>query len=245
MVLGTRLKWSSPPTGYGRRSGRSSSTTRPVCAEFVAYRGAVPTSEAGADVPLDTELIWIGPSLHFVQYRIREGDLVNQVGVIRSDHYRPGSDDWGTPDELDARFETTCPEVQVAATALGRDRWWPMYDRDPVDNWTAGRVTLLGDAAHPMLQYLAQGACQAIEDAQVLAQSMAHSGSVEGALAQYQAARTPRTAKVQRYARLWGELWHTHDPLTITLRNHILTRRAADDYIDTDWLYGCHLASST
>jgi 3-hydroxybenzoate 6-monooxygenase len=113
-----------------------------------------------------------------------------------------------------------------------------MYDRVPLGNWTTGRITLLGDAAHPMVQYLAQGACQAIEDAECLArQFAARDGDVVKALAAYQAERIPRTALVQRAARSWGQIWHDDGPVIPLLRDRILTRRPQDDYTDLDWLY--------
>jgi salicylate hydroxylase len=113
-----------------------------------------------------------------------------------------------------------------------------MYDRDPLDNWTTGRITLLGDAAHPMVQYLAQGACQAIEDADCLARQFTRwDGDAVKALAGYQEERIPRTAMVQRAARAWGEIWHDGGPVIPLLRDRILTRRDRDDYTDLDWLY--------
>jgi salicylate hydroxylase len=113
-----------------------------------------------------------------------------------------------------------------------------MFDRNPIDNWTSGRITLLGDAAHPMLQYLAQGACQAIEDADCLAQYMLkHDGDVHEAFASYQQDRLPRTAQVQRLARAWGEIWHARDSIVPALRNRVFARSSEDHYEDLDWLY--------
>lgn len=113
-----------------------------------------------------------------------------------------------------------------------------MYDRVPIDNWTVGRVTLLGDAAHPMLQYLAQGACQAIEDAHSLARYMAkHGGDAVEAFASYQQERLPRTAQIQRLARAWGKTWHTTDPIITALRDRVFARSSAEHYRDLDWLY--------
>jgi len=113
-----------------------------------------------------------------------------------------------------------------------------MHDREPLDNWTTGRITLLGDSAHPMVQYLAQGACQAIEDAGCLARHLGgYDGDVMKAFAAYQAERIPRTALIQRAARTWGQIWHDDGPVIPLLRDRILTRRATDDYTDLDWLY--------
>ncbi|MEB3980073.1 FAD-dependent monooxygenase [Mycobacterium sp. 663a-19] len=216
------------------------SNDHPVCSGYVAYRGAVPINEI---VPLhdNIEVIWIGPHKHLVQYPIRGGELYNQVAVFRSDQFRQGFDssiEWGTPDELDQHFGTACDHVRSSVTLLKRERRWPMYDRAPIDNWTLGRVTLLGDAAHPMLQYLAQGACQAIEDAHSLAMHMsAHRDDVVAAFASYQNDRLPRTAQIQRLARVWGDIWHATDSIIPALRNRVLARDSAEHYRDLDWLY--------
>jgi 3-hydroxybenzoate 6-monooxygenase len=220
----------------------------PICQKFVAYRGALPASDvevpdAGNGVPAgaDDEIIWIGPGKHLVQYPIRRGDLYNQVAVFRSRRYSRKAeltDRWGTPAELDQAFAACCGPVRAGVSLIGRDRRWVMYDREPLDNWTTGRITLLGDAAHPMVQYLAQGACQAIEDAGCLARQFTrYDGDVVKAFAAYQAERIPRTARIQRAARTWGQIWHDSGPVIPVLRDRILTRRDPDDYTDLDWLY--------
>ena len=115
-----------------------------------------------------------------------------------------------------------------------------MYDREPLAGWTRGRIALLGDAAHPMLQYLAQGACQAIEDAGALARALAACPGpqlIGKALAGYQAERAPHAARVQRTARTWGDIWHV-DGIGALLRDELFRHRAAHDYSYTDWLYG-------
>src|SRR5262249_51209960 len=140
----------------------------PICAQYVAYRGTLPLSDAPPEMNLENMTIWVGPEMHFVQYVIHGGTLLNQVAVFRSHRYRPGCedrDDWGTADELDSAYAGLCPAVREAVRLVRRDRRWPMFDRLPIPSWTRGRITLLGDAAHPMLQYIAQGACQALEDA--------------------------------------------------------------------------------
>ncbi|MFB8281146.1 FAD-dependent monooxygenase [Nocardia colli] len=213
----------------------------PICSAYVAYRGAVPMNQVDAPIDNDNEIIWIGPNKHLVQYPIRGGDLYNQVAVFRSDRFDPamaGTNMWGTPDELDSHFGTACGPVRRSVAQLRREQRWPMYDRVPLDNWTAGRVTLLGDAAHPMLQYLAQGACQAIEDADCLTRFMVeHDGDIDKAFAAYQAERIPRTAQIQSVARLWGEVWHTEDLVVRELRNRVFARDTTEHYADLDWLY--------
>ncbi|WAH35632.1 FAD-dependent monooxygenase [Alicyclobacillus dauci] len=211
----------------------------PICAEYVAYRGTIPMHEVMQYARLDDVVMWIGPNLHFVQYPVRRKELYNQVAVFKSKRYRKDTDYWGTPDELDDVFNACCPAVATAVTYMQRDRRWPMYDREPIENWTLGRFTLLGDAAHPMLQYIAQGACQAIEDGACLAEKLDHyQGRIHDAFAAYQQERTVRTAKVQRTARFYGDIIHTTDHVTTVLRNAFMSKRPASDYSVVDWLYG-------
>jgi 3-hydroxybenzoate 6-monooxygenase len=133
----------------------------PVCSMYLAYRGTIPASRFSQGMPPDEMVLWTGPEKHFVRYPLRARKLYNQVAVFRSYRFREGSDDWGTPDELDEHFAQTCTEVRDGIALMDRSRRWPILDRLPLANWTRNRITLLGDAANPMQQYLAQGACQA------------------------------------------------------------------------------------
>lgn len=210
----------------------------PICVEFVAYRGAIPMEEVIETAGLDTIRYWIGPNLHLIQYPLRRGELYNQVAVFKSRHYQPDSDAWGDEAELEERFAGTDESVKRALTRVKRDRRWPLFDRVPTDNWTRNHITLLGDSAHPMLQHIAQGACQAIEDAVYLADMLArYQGNVSRAFLAYQAERIPRSARVQRSARLFGDIIHS-DGITALLRNVIFSQRGPDDFTYTDWFYG-------
>lgn len=210
----------------------------PLCAEFVAYRGAIPMEEVIETAGMDTIRYWIGPNLHLIQYPLRRGELYNQVAVFKSDCYKSDSDDWGTTDELEKHFASTHESVKRALSRVKRDRRWPLFDRPPAANWTRNRVTLLGDAAHPMLQHIAQGACQALEDAICLAEVLnSFPGDVQRAFRSYQEARIPRTARVQRSARFFGDMIHS-DGITASLRNALLASRAPDDFTYIDWFYG-------
>jgi salicylate hydroxylase len=114
-----------------------------------------------------------------------------------------------------------------------------MYDRLPIDNWTKGRITLMGDAAHPMLQYLAQGACQALEDAAYLSDMLhKHGNDIEQAFLEYQEERIPRTANVQASARMWGEIIHNTTDAGILLRDKILSGRTDRDFQFVDEFHG-------
>jgi 2-polyprenyl-6-methoxyphenol hydroxylase-like FAD-dependent oxidoreductase len=113
-----------------------------------------------------------------------------------------------------------------------------MFDRLPISSWTRNRITLLGDAAHPMLQYIAQGACQALEDAACLGRNLGkHPGDAARAFAGYEKARIARTARVQNAARFFGEMKHLQG-VGRSVRNALLAKRADDDFEYVDWLYG-------
>ena len=216
---------------------------RPVSSSYVAYRGAVPMGQV-ASLGISTEdvVVYIGIRCHFVQYPLRGGEMLNQVAVFESPKARAGEADWGTPDELDTAFAGTCQQVRDGLGFLWRDRCWRMFDREPIDNWALGRLVLTGDAAHPPLQYLAQGAVMAIEDAWTMAEHVAARTGAHGvdwpeAMAAYTAVRRLHTARVLRTARSWGDLWHLDAPAR-DVRNAYLRGRDARDYTYVDWLYG-------
>ena len=211
---------------------------------FAAYRGTMPVSQAPDGVNVDDVLIWIGPGMHLVQYPVRRGEIFNQVAVFKSDRFAAGEHSWGGPEELDARFSVACDNVRAAVALVGRDQRWPMYDREPLTTWIRDRLLLVGDAAHPMLQYLGQGACQALEDAVELGtQFVIHGDDVDEAFRSFEQVRLERASRCQRSARPWGEVWHSDDPVVVGLRNRVFRLRAAQDYDELDWLYGDHLTS--
>lgn len=209
----------------------------PICMGYVAYRGTLPMDQMSQHAGLDNVVMWVGPEMHFVQYPIRRGELYNQVAVFRSKKYVPGTTEWGLVEELDAHYAQTCDYVQRCIKVMWRDKRWQMYDRLPVLTWTRNRIALLGDAAHPMFQYIAQGACQAIEDALCLARHLAPDTDLSRALKAYEAERRLRTARVQLTARTMGAFFHL-DGIGAMVRNDMMARRAVDDYSMLDWLYG-------
>ena len=211
---------------------------------YVAYRGTLPMAEVKSEVADDDVVLWIGPGLHLMQYPIRRHALYNQVAVFRSDRSAGGEQAYGSAAELRERFSRTCAEVRRHVSRISTDRNWPILDRDPLDTWIAGRTALLGDAAHPMLQYLGQGACQALEDSHVLGCELTrHHGDIDTALAAYERRRLRRASRCQLAARPWGETWHTDDTAMVALRDRLLRTRRPDDYSELDWLYLEEVAS--
>ena len=217
---------------------------KPVSSAFVAYRGAVPMERARENNISESDVVvYVGPRCHFVQYPLRGGDMFNQVAVFESARARAGEEDWGTPDELDAAFAPATGNVRKGLPLIRRDRCWRMFDRDPIMTWVYGRIALLGDAAHPPLQYIAQGAIMAIEDGYVLAEHLAANPGDrpepdwDGALAAYQAVRPEHCRRVVTTSRAWGGLWHL-DGEKRARRNEILRARDPRDYSFVDWLYG-------
>jgi 3-hydroxybenzoate 6-monooxygenase len=226
--------------GLHSRVRRYFSEDEPVNSGFVAYRGAVPMGQVERHADLRDVVAWIGPGLHLVQYPLRSGQMYNQVAVFRSRAYLRGEADWGDPAELAAAFAGCSEHVRESLKTLSIVNRWPMIDRLPMPDWARGRIALLGDAAHPMLQYLAQGACQAVQDAAVLAAELAAAGD-EGrpfseGLASYAGVRAPRAMRVQRAARTWGEIWHV-DGVAKLIRDELLLDRDVADHKHVTWLY--------
>ncbi|MGW0769199.1 FAD-dependent oxidoreductase [Streptomyces sp. NPDC002676] len=218
-----------------------------VSSDYVAYRAAVPIEQVRDNGIAERDVtVYIGPRCHFVQYALRGGEMFNQVAVFESPKALAGQEDWGTPDELDAAFDATCDTVRKGIPLMWRDRWWQMLDRDPVETWVHGRIALLGDAAHPPLQYMAQGAIMAIEDGWVLAEHYARLAKAapegrlpdwDAVLVAYEAVRVEHCRRIQTTARAWGELWHL-DGAERLRRNAIMRARDTYDYSFTDWVYG-------
>jgi salicylate hydroxylase len=204
----------------------------------VSYRGVVPVENVKDKSHFDDMVIRIGPNLHLVQYRLRGGTVMNNVATVVSDKFARGEQrDYGGPEELAEVFSRTTPHVQDMLGYVGKEKNWVLHDRDPRSGWTQGNVTLLGDAAHPTLQYLAQGACMAIEDAVVLSGKLEKAGSdVAAALKNYEKERYLRTARVQITSRIFGDIIHANGGAR-DLRNHLLAQRTPETFWEIDWLY--------
>lgn len=179
----------------------------PEYAGFRAYRGVL----AFDQVPgwrKEAHLVWMGDGKHFMVFPLRSGTLLNYVGFVPTHSQTPES--WsalGDRDELAAAFAGWDPRVTDLLSRVETCFWWGLYDRKPLSKWVNGRLALLGDAAHPMLPHLGQGANQGIEDGTALAVLLQNLGAhepVQVALQRYEALRRPRTAMVQSEARKNG-----------------------------------------
>lgn len=177
----------------------------PLYSGSVAYRGVIPA--AGVSWPPGAMRNWLGAGKHFLVYPVRAGLLINYVGFVTTDE--PMKESWsarGDPSALAREFAGWDPMVETVIAQLKTTFRWGLFDREPLATWTRGRLTLLGDAAHPMLPHLGQGANQAIEDAVALATVLSHADrkSAPRALLIYEQLRRERTAGVQRMARVNG-----------------------------------------
>jgi len=205
----------------------------------IAYRAVLPAADMPKELAFNAMCIWAGEKAHLVQYPLRRGELFNLVAVFHSDKFSEGWNAFGDPEELHLRYAEKCQEVRTLLERIESWRMWVLCDREPVRDWFKGRVALLGDAAHPMLQYLAQGANMAIEDAVCLADMLVNeAGDYGRAFRRYRDARYLRTTRVQLTARLYGEIYHASGA-TRDFRNAELSSWSKEDiYRGMSWLYG-------
>jgi salicylate hydroxylase len=211
----------------------------PRVSGHIAYRAVLKRHEVPEDLWHPNVVLWAGPRTHLVHYPLRRGELYNLVAVFHSDRYEEGWNAEADAGVLWQHFKGQRPEVLRMLERIETWRMWVLCDREAVKNWSRGRATLLGDAAHPMLQYLAQGACQATEDAVVLAEkAAARPDDLAAAFQDYQNARYLRTGRVQIMARVYGEFYHARG-VTAELRNIMLGGRTPEQgYEGVAWLYG-------
>ncbi len=205
----------------------------------VVFRAVVDTQAFPEALRFTAPCIWVGPNCHLVHYPLKGGDKFNLAVTFHSDRQEEWGAMDGDPAEVQRYFRATCDSVQQL---LRVPRAWKRYstaDRDPIERWTFGRATLLGDAAHPMVQYLAQGACMACEDAVTLACALRREGGRwDAALALYERSRVARTARVVLSAREMGRLYHAKGVERL-VRNDLWKGRPQERFYDAlEWLYG-------
>ncbi len=210
---------------------------------MTAWRAVAPVSELGDQSVPSTACVWVGSRRHAVTYRLRGGSLANFVGVVeRKQKHLESWTATGSREDALKDFRRWNPAVTSIIEKADTLHRWALYDRSELPRWHEGRVVLLGDACHPMLPFLAQGAVMAIEDAYVLARELSGDGPVEDALSRYEAVRKPRASKVQAGARANAKLFHKGNPVTqlSTYGPMWMAGRMMQPFIHSrnDWLYG-------
>ncbi len=206
---------------------------------YVAHRTIVPMADVRAEVYREEVVLWSGPGFHIVHYPLRGGTLFNIVAVFKTSTYAEKGDIARYRTELDRTYCNSHPSMRALLAMMDLERRWPISDRDPIRHWSKGRVTLLGDAAHPTLQTLAQGACMAIEDSVCLAELIDLSdGDIESAFRQYESARYLRTARVQFESRYYWENFYHLGGIEREVARHAWAGRSEQDVFQClAWLY--------
>ena len=196
--------WSSLRARLGHRA-------RPAFRQRTAWRALVPVAAVAPEFRGDEVQLWLGRDAHLVHYPVKGGEMINVVAIVGDRWAEPGWNAEGAREELLGHYSAWrwCAPVREFLARPERWRKWALYDLAPIHPWGKGPVTLLGDAAHPMLPFLAQGAAMAIEDAAVLADCLARQpDDPASAMRRYERARRGRTARVQRAARRNGRVYH-------------------------------------
>ena len=211
---------------------------KPRVSGHIAYRAVLKREDVPAHLWSNDVVLWGGEKTHLVHYPLRRGELFNLVAVFHSNKYDEGWDTFGDTAELTERFALAVPQVRELLGKIETWKMWVLCDREPVKNWSDRRITLLGDAAHPMLQYLAQGAGQAIEDAVVLGAALRFAeGDIEQAFQKYQQARYLRTGRVQLTARFYGDIYHASG-VQRELRNQLFqSGTESAGFAGLKWMY--------
>ncbi len=211
----------------------------PRVSGHTTYRSVIPVDDMPEDLRWNAATLWAGPKCHIVHYPLSGWKLFNLVVTYHNDAAEPVAGKPVTHDEVRKGFEHIS-DLPRQIIEKGKDwKLWVLCDRDPIQNWVDGRVALLGDAAHPMLQYFAQGACMAMEDAVALSHGMAQGGTVEQTFQTYQEKRRLRTARVQLQSRWIGENIYHPAGGHADLRNAIMSEKTPQQWYDAvDWIYG-------
>jgi len=204
----------------------------------VVYRAVVPVAAMPEELRMNAPVVWAGPNCHLVHYPLRGGEQYNLVVTFHSRERETWGVSDGSKDEVLSYFTGIAELPRKLLHLPSSWRRWSTADRDPVDNWTRGRITLLGDAAHPMMQYLAQGACMALEDAVTLGAAVRRCDyDMEAAFALYQRSRIARTARVVLSVREMGRLYHAAGVERLVRNDLWKGRSAAGFYEALAWLY--------
>jgi salicylate hydroxylase len=205
---------------------------------YVLCRGVVPVADIPQQLYSQSVTMWAGPGLDFFHYPLRRQEVFN-IGASYYDpdvspgpHYKKVQRDF-----FFSRFKEACAHVKALLEHIDVSQSWVLHDRLPIKTWAKGRVTLLGDAAHPTSIYISQGACMALEDAVALADAVSRIEPIEQAFQVYQNERYLRTARIQFTSREFGKLYHAQG-VQRELRNHVLSSAKPTALADTlEWIW--------
>ena len=211
----------------------------------VVYRAVIDKADFPKDLQWNAASLWAGPKCHLVHYPLRGGE---QYNVVVTFHSRK-AEEWGVTDgskeEVQSYFQDVCPKARQLIDLPKSWRRWATADKEPIETWTFGRVTLLGDSAHPTTQYMAQGACMALEDAVTLGEALrVNQNDIPKALQLYQACRTTRTARIVLSGREMGRIYHAAG-VERKIRNSLWKDRPVERFYDAvEWLYGWNVTKA-
>jgi 3-hydroxybenzoate 6-monooxygenase len=205
----------------------------------VVYRAVVDKADFPDDLKWNAASLWAGPKCHLVHYPLRGGEQYNVVVTFHSRQQEQWGVTDGSKEEVESYFQGICPQARQLIELPKSWKRWATADREPIDTWVFGRATILGDAAHPTTQYMAQGACMAMEDAVTLGEALRVTNKDwDAALQLYQKNRVTRTARIVLSGREMGRLYHAAGVERL-VRNSLWKGRSQERFYDAmEWLYG-------
>jgi salicylate hydroxylase len=214
---------------------------RPIYSGRTAWRALLPAADAPREALVLETNLWLGPKAHLVHYPLRSGEVVNIVAIVEDPWQGGDGDFWqqeGDTRFLRARYGDWSQQARALIDAVPEWRRWPLFDRMSVPRWSVDRVVLMGDAAHPLLPFLAQGACMAVEDAAAFAKAVAENGrNINAAIARYEKERMPRAAEMRMASRRQGAIYHMGGPLAFA-RDFVMKRTSREGLMARmDWVY--------
>jgi salicylate hydroxylase len=205
----------------------------------VAYRGLIPADRLEQLELEVTAQLWMGPGGHFIHYYVQRRQLVNFVAIIDRDTWtRESWTDRGDVADARSAFEGWHPQLHAILDEVDETFVWALFDRPPLEHWSSGRVTLLGDACHPMLPFMAQGAAQALEDGAALTACLIAVPDVAAALRLYESVRLPRASRLQELSRINKTRFHLPDGPEQRERDEQMAGGSTDWSLKAvEWLY--------
>jgi 3-hydroxybenzoate 6-monooxygenase len=210
----------------------------------VVYRAVIDKNEFPEDLRWNAASLWAGPKCHLVHYPLRGGEQYNVVVTFHSRQQEQWGVTDGSKEEVESYFQGISPKARQLIELPKSWKRWATADKDPIETWTFGRACILGDAAHPTTQYMAQGACMAMEDAVTLGEALRVTNKDwTAALALYQKNRVPRTARIVLSSREMGRIYHATGVERL-IRNSLWKGRTQERFYDAmEWLYGWNVTN--